>query len=84
MEAYKELKKVLFYLVIDGVTDKQNKHEANKKVNDFCFYAVTAKVITAEQSEKLQNYCYELSNRILKVEDAEEFGKVIEEFSKRF
>lgn len=80
----KELKKMLFQLVIDEVTDRQHRHEALKRVNDFCFYAVVAEVITEEQSEKIQNYCSELSAQILGAENSEEFERVLAKFSKRF
>lgn len=80
----KELKKILAQLVIDEVTDKQHRHEALKRVNDFCFYAVVAEVITEREAEKLQNYCSELSAQILAAETAEELERVLAKFSKRF
>lgn len=80
----KELKKVLFQLLIDEVTDKQHRAEALKMVNDFCFYAVVAEVITEREAEKLQNYCSELSTQLLVAENSEEFERVLAKFSKRF
>lgn len=80
----KELKKMLFQLVIDEVTDRQHRHEALKRVNDFCFYAVVAEVITEEEAEELQNYCSELSAQVLAAENSEEFDRILSEFSKRF
>lgn len=79
----KELKRVLFQLVIDEVTDRQYRHEALKRVDDFCFYAVVAEVITEEEAEKLQNYCSELSVQILEAETLQEFERVLAKFSKR-